>query len=146
MSRVPAAVTVWMVDLGVGSALEEVKGSLALVSDALVFTPKDDRLAERRYALGEMAQARRVRGSPVLMIVQGTGGETRRTAFYFVQPPPLEVPEEPARLALGGIGRNAKRRTRRQNAGYLGTWNREKKALVREWERQIQAAVEAARG
>jgi hypothetical protein len=28
---------------------------------------------------------------------------------------------------------------------YLGMWNREKKALLREWERQVKTAVAAAR-
>jgi hypothetical protein len=142
--RVPAAVTVWLVDLGSGSPIE-VRGSLALARDALVFTPKDESLPERRVALREIAQARRLRGSPVLMIVRDVGTEPTRVAFYFVQPPPLEVPDEPTRVAMWGIGRSAKRRVRRQNTSYLGSWNREKKALLVEWERQVRVAVEAAR-
>jgi hypothetical protein len=142
---VPASVTVWMVDLGTGSLGGEVRGSLALASDALVFTPKDDALPERRLALREIVQTRRLRGSPVLMIVREPGLTPSRVAFYFVQPPPLEVPMEPARVAMWGIGRSAKRRVRRQNASYLGNWNREKKELLVEWERQVRRAVEAAR-
>jgi hypothetical protein len=134
-----------MVDLGAGSPAGEVRGSLALASDALVFTPKDDALAERRIALREIAQTRRLRGSPVLMIVREPDAQPSRVAFYFVQPPPLEVPMEPARVAMWGIGRSAKRRVRRQNASYLGNWNREKKALLVEWERQVKRAVEAAK-
>jgi hypothetical protein len=134
-----------MVDLGTGSPVGEVRGSLALAGDALVFTPKDDALPERRLPLREIAQTRRLRGSPVLMIVRDPGLQPARVAFYFVQPPPLEAPLEPARVAMWGIGRSAKRRARRQNASYLGTWNREKKALLVEWERQVRRAVGAAR-
>jgi hypothetical protein len=79
------------------------------------------------------------------MIVRDPGLQPARVAFYFVQPPPLEVPLEAARVAMWGIGRSAKRRARRQNASYLGSWNREKKALLVEWERQVKRAVEAAK-
>jgi hypothetical protein len=133
-----------MVDLGTGPSTE-VRGSLALASDELVFTPKDDVFPERRIALREIKEARRLRGSPVLMVVHEPGAQPSRVAFYFVQPPPLEVPMEPARVAMWGIGRSAKRRVRRQNASYLGNWNREKKAVLVEWERQVKRAVEAAR-
>jgi hypothetical protein len=142
----PAPVTVWVVELGLGSPTEDVKGSLALASDVLVFTPRDERHAERRYPLREVVRARRLRGSPVLMILRHTPEGERRTAFYFVQPPPLEGPEEPPRIGLGGIGRSTKRKVRRQNVSYLGLWNKEKKAVLREWERQVKAAVAAARG
>jgi hypothetical protein len=142
---VPATVTVWAVELGPESAQEEVKGSLALASDAIVFTPRDDRRPERRYALRDVEQTRRLRGSPVLLIVRNTAEGPRRTAFYFVQPPPLERPDLPERPTFGGFGRNSQRKVRRQNASYLGVWNREKKALLREWERQVKTAVEAAR-
>jgi hypothetical protein len=141
----PASVTVWAVELEPGSSLEEVKGSLALASDALVFGPRDERHPERRYALRDVVQARRLRGSPVLMIVRQTPEGPRRTAFYFVQPPPLELPDVSTRPGLGGRG-TTRRRVRRQNVSYLGMWNREKKALLREWERQVKTAVAATKG
>jgi len=141
----PAAVTVWTVELGPRSRLDEVRGVLALVGQELLFTPRDQPDAERRYALKDVVQARRVRGSPVLMLVRETPDGPRRTAFYFVQPPPLEAVETAQRPSLGGLGRNPKRRIRRQNASYLGLWSREKKALLREWERQVKTAVRAAR-
>lgn len=140
----PASVTVWAVELGPESSLEEVKGSLALASEELVFTPRDAQHGERRYALREVAQARRLRGSPVLMILRQAPEGPRRTAFYFVQPPPLER-DEPVRTSPLGLGRNTKRKVRRQNVSYLGLWNKEKKALLREWERQVKTAVAAAR-
>ncbi|MGZ8593455.1 MAG: hypothetical protein ACXWXQ_06225 [Actinomycetota bacterium] len=140
----PASVTVWCVEIGADALPEDVKGSLALTSDALVFTPRADR-PERRYPLREIAQARRLRGSPVLMVARETPEGLRRTAFYFVQPPPLDRPDIPARPSPMGLGRNTTRKARRQNVSYLGMWNREKKALLREWERQVKRAVAAAR-
>jgi hypothetical protein len=142
----PAAVTVWMVELGPTSRLEEVRGSLALLEDALVFTPRDRPDTEHRYVLREVSRTRRLRGSPVLVILRETPAGTRKTAFYFVQPPPLERPSLETRPTLGGIGRNSKRKVRRQNASYLGLWNREKKAVLREWELEVKAAVESAKG
>ena len=141
----PAPVTVWAVELGLSSALEEIKGSLSLTSDALVFTPRDDGRQPERFPLAEISKARRLRGSPVLMVARGQGDGAKRFAFYFVQPPPLERPEPIAqRPTPFGIGRNTKRKVRRQNVSYLGMWNQEKKALLREWERQVRAAVGAA--
>lgn len=138
----PATVTVWAVELGPAAPPAEVRGRLALASDALVFSPRDEGHPERRYPLGEIVRARRVRGSPILMIVRRGGGGTRRTAFYFVQPPPLPKTEEVTPTST--LRRNTKRRARRQNVGYLGTWNREKKALLREWERQLRTAARTA--
>ena len=145
MERMPAPITVWAVDVGPGSALEEVKGSLTLATDALVFTPRDGARPERRFPLGEISRVRRLRGSPVLLVTRGTEGEPLRTAFYFVQPPPLERPDAVDRPSPFGVGRNTKRKVRRQNVSYLGLWNKEKKALLVEWERQLRGAVTAAR-
>lgn len=142
----PAAVTVWMVELESTSRLEEVQGSLALLEDALVFSPRDRPGTEHRYALREVRRARRLRGSPVLVILRDTPAGARKTAFYFVQPPPLERPNLETRPSLGGVGRSSKRKVRRQNASYLGLWSREKKAVLREWEEEVKAAVESARG
>ena len=138
-------VTVWAVELGPEAPLDEVKGSLSLASDSLVFTPRDERRPEQRYRLAEISTARRLRGSPVLMVVREAGGLPLRTAFYFVQPPPLERSDTPTRPTPFGSGRSSKRKVRRQNVSYLGMWSKEKKALLREWERRVQAAVSAAR-
>jgi hypothetical protein len=144
MAAMPVAVTVWAVELGATASTAEVRGRLALASDALVFSPRDERLPERRFPLAEIARARRVRGSPVLMIFQRGAEGTRRVAFYFVQPPPL--PKTVEVTPTSTLRRNTKRRARRQNVGYLGTWNREKKELLREWERQVRTAAQAAQG
>jgi hypothetical protein len=144
MAAMPASVTVWAVELGPAAPPAEVRGRLALASDALIFSPKDERMPEQRVPLGEIVRARRLRGSPVLMIFQRGGAGTRRIAFYFVQPPPL--PKTVEVTPTSTLRRNTKRRARRQNVGYLGTWNREKKALLREWERQVRTAAQAAKG
>jgi hypothetical protein len=137
-------VTVWVVELGRGADVAGVKGSLALAADALLFRPAEQDRPERRFALVEIAKVRRLRGSPVLMLVHG-GPVKRRTAFYFVPPPPLERPEGTTRPMPFALGGNTKRKVRRQNVSYLGMTNAEKKELVREWERQVRTAVDAAR-
>jgi hypothetical protein len=81
----------------------------------------------------------------VLVILREGPSGPRKTAFYFVQPPPLERPNLETRPSLGGVGRNSKRKVRRQNASYLGLWNREKKAVLREWELEVKAAVASAK-
>ena len=135
----PAPTTVWAVELGPRSSLEEVKGSLSMTSDGLVFTPRDERRPTQTLAFAEIARVRRLRGSPVLMVVSRGANGTARTAFYFAQPPPLERPDETtSRPTPFGLGRTTKRKVRRQNVSYLGAWNAEKKELLREWERQLR--------
>jgi hypothetical protein len=142
----PASVTVWAVDVGPGASSDEVKGSLSLSSDALIFTPRDEARPERRFALAEITKIRRLRGSPVLLVMrEGPGSDPLRTAFYFVQPPPLERPDDETRIRPMGVGRNTKRKVRRENVSYLGLWNKEKKAVLMEWERQLRGAINASR-
>jgi hypothetical protein len=122
-----------------------VKGSLALETAALVFTPGDGHAAERRYPLAEVSRARRLRGSPVLLIVHEPARPARRTAFYFVQPPPLAPPDESRKAILGPLASGSPRKVRRRNASYLGVSNRQMKQVLREWERAVQEALTAAR-
>jgi hypothetical protein len=80
------------------------------------------------------------------MVERTTASGPRRTAFYFVQPPPLSAiigtkVERPSGLAAF---RNPKRKARRDNVGYLGLTNREKKALLTEWVGAVRAATGAA--
>lgn len=142
----PVPVTVWAVELVPGARPEEVRGSLALEADALVFTPRDEASMARRLPLATLVKVRRLRGSPVLMVVREEGGAQARTAFYFVQPPPLDRPETPPRPGFLGFQRNVERKARRQNLGYFGVWNRKKKVIVREWERAVRSALRGARG
>ena len=141
----PSPVTVWTVELEPGSSLKEVQGSLALETEALVFTPREGHGSERRYPLAEIARARRLRGSPVLLIVHDPSLGPRRTAFYFVQPPPLVPPDESRKAVLGPLAGGSPRKVRRRNASYLGISNRQKKQVLREWERAVQEALTAER-
>jgi len=143
MGAMTASVTVWLVPLGRGASMEGVKGSLAIADDALEFTLTDDPLGVKRWSLAEVTRARRLRGSPVLLVALGRGAE--RLAFYFVRPPPLQPPEEPLRPSLGGFGRPTKRRVRRRNVTYLGMANRDLREQLREWEIRVRAAVDAAK-
>jgi hypothetical protein len=147
---VPAFVTVWAVELGRGASLQEYKGTLSVSDGALLFTPKKEEEETRalRIPFGDVAKVKRLRGSPVLLVAHGHSGRPTQTAFYFVQPPPIEAPEGSATLRPTpfSFGRNGKRRVRRQNVSYLGVWNREKKAQLREWEQDLRERVASARG
>jgi len=142
----PEAVIVWAVQLRSGLTHER-KGTLSLEVDALAFAA-DDGSGRVRIAFEAVRKARRLRGSPVLLVTHDLDGRTERTAFYFAQPPPLEAPagdrlERPSPLAFGRGGR---RKARRQNVGYLGTWNRELKAAVAEWEQAVREGVRGSEG
>jgi len=143
----PRPVTAWAVELGPQVAQDDVKGTLALEGDALAFSPADEAHPFVRIPLVSISKVRRLRGSPVLMVVHGTESAVRRTAFYFAQPPPLGVlmgqqtTERPAGLSAF---RNPKRKARRDNVGYLGVTNREKKGLITEWVRAVRAAAGTA--
>jgi hypothetical protein len=140
-------VTVWAVELGPETAKDDVKGTLVLEGDALAFAPADEAHTTVRIPLVSVSKVRRLRGSPVLMVVHGAREASRRTAFYFAQPPPLgallgqEQMERPRGLEAF---RNPKRRARRDNVGYLGVTNREKKAVLTEWVRAVRAALGTA--
>src|SRR5581483_8398437 len=94
----------------------------------------------------DLRKARRVLGSPVLIVTHAAGARTERVAFYFVQPPPLEpvAPESTDRRGMLSMARQTRRKTRRINAGYLGTWNQAKKRELVEWQEAIRAAIREA--
>jgi hypothetical protein len=142
MGTMPEAVTVWMVELSPGLAAQDRRGTLSLQPDVIAFVASDGS-EDLRIPLAQVRKARRLRGSPVLVVAHDAGGRAARTAFYFVQPPPLEDfrGEGPERPAPPGFRRNSRRRARRQNIGYLGTWNRQLKADIEEWEQAIRHAV-----
>ena len=112
--------TVWAVELGKDVQPDEIRGTLELATQALLFTPSDDARTPLRFPLSEIRKVRRLRGSPVLMVERTSTSGTRRTAFYFVQPPPLNAilgttVERPSGLSAF---RNPKRKARRDNVGY----------------------------
>ena len=141
-------VRVWAVELGQGARPTEREGRLSLEGDALRFEPSTEGAATLALPFADVTKVRRLRGSPVLMVVCHLGGREVRTAFYFVQPPPLTAFTEggtDTRMSLPML-RNPKRKARRDNVGYLGLMNREKKDALESWERAVRAAVAAARG
>ncbi|MGZ8625034.1 MAG: hypothetical protein ACXWYQ_12855 [Actinomycetota bacterium] len=142
------SVRVWAVELGQGARPTEREGRLSMEDGALRFEPSKEGQTTLALAFADVKKVRRLRGSPVLMVVGRLGGREVRTAFYFVQPPPLTAFTEDrtdTRLSLPAL-RNPKRKARRQNVGYLGLMNREKKDALMAWERAVQAAGAAARG
>jgi hypothetical protein len=149
MGPVEDHVTVWAVDLGRDALLKERRGTLSLDAGALRFEPAAEGQPEVLIALAEIRKVRRLKGSPVLLVVRPWEGGDRITAFYFVQPPPLEAfrrdTPEPRQPGFAGL-RSPRRRARKQNVGYLGMSNRQKKAELVAWERAVREAVARARG
>ena len=150
----PEDVTVWMVRLDRGQAGDNIKGTLALGDDAVVFTDSRSS-AQMRIPLTGLRKPKRVRGSPILMLIDQSEAGTRRTAFYFSQPPPLRPPE-PGTTSLPGAGlssrpmgafgafrRTSKRRHMRTNIGYLTTMNANHKTVIDAWVAEIGARLDA---
>lgn len=148
MEVMPDDVRVWAVDLEEGSSLNEREGSLSLQADVLRFEPSKEGSRALSITLRDVTKAKRLKGSPVLLVLSRQGERVARTAFYFAQPPPLTAftAERPDTRPSLAAFRNPKRKARRDNVGYLGLTNRKKKALVMEWEDAVRTAVAAARG
>jgi hypothetical protein len=130
---------VWMVHLGAGRKSLEVRGTLTLGESGLQFVEKKTG-ADIRFGYGSIRRAKRIRGSPVLMVDWRKDGEDRKTAFYFSQPPPLEpMPRsptiEPPRGPLGPFTRAtpSKRQVARMNLAYLRSTSVASKGLLRAW-------------
>jgi hypothetical protein len=150
----PEATTVWMVRLDRGQVEVDVRGTLALDPEAIVFTEARSGL-EHRIPIHAMQQPKRVKGSPILMIAHTIDGVPRRVAFYFSQPPPLRPPEPGmSSLPEGGLGgrpmgafgafrRSSKRRHMRTNLGYLTTANAGYKQVIQEWVVEIDSRMRA---
>ena len=138
-----------MVRLGSGSDLRDVRGTIAMADDAVVFSERDQH-KEHRISLSAIRKAKRVRGSPILMLFHDEGGARRRTAFYFTSPPPLEPPEAssagtPTVIGVmpggGPSGRRARKRTMRANVRYLSGANVDLKDEIETWARAIRDAI-----
>jgi hypothetical protein len=147
----PEPVTVWMVQLGSGTA-SDVEGTLRLDVDALVFE-HGAKPAELRFPYATIAKVRRVLGSPVVVVEWTEDAQGKRTAFYFAQPPPLHppTPEELATSSerpLGPLAQKramSKRRHTRSNLGYLAIRARGTKPLVQAWTSELRIRVRDAR-
>jgi hypothetical protein len=139
---VPESTIVWMVQLGAGIPPTDVRGRLRLGETGLEFTPVKPG-DEARIEYAEIRKAKRIRGSPVLLVQWNRGGAKRRTAFYFSQPPPLTpVSRSPTLEPPGPLGpftraTPSKRQVARMNLGYLHSSNAANRELLREWERAV---------
>ena len=145
----PDSTIVWLVHLGVGIPPTEVRGRLVLGETGLEFTavaPGAD--ATIQYA--EIRKARRIRGSPVLLVDWLHEGAKRRTAFYFSQPPPLKAEERSPTVVppgpLGPFTRStpSRRQVARMNLGYLRSTSVTNRELLREWERAVSERMNGA--
>jgi hypothetical protein len=142
MVRMVDEAVVWMVPLVKGGA-EEHRGTLRFEDGSVVFT---DRRATDRVAIpvGDIKKAKRVRGSPILLLTLGDGASRREVAFYFAPPPPLK-PTKPIRPKVSPFGgvRDADRTTKkvmRTNVSYLHQANANLKAEIEGWLRAIREA------
>lgn len=136
---VPEPVTVWMVKLRRGGDLREVKGTLRMGEDALVFVERRTEL-ETRLLFSDTIKVRRVIGSPVLVVSGRDGaGTDSDTAFYFVQPPPLPGTESYAAPPTSVRHQTTRRRQRRQGLGYLTGRARGTRTTIKEWVEELRA-------
>jgi hypothetical protein len=147
-------VTVWLVHLGRGEVDKDIKGSIDIEGDRLVFTPADGSEAQA-FAFTEMRRAKRLRASPVMVIEYVREGSRRETAFYFSQPPPLKpadptAPPLPGDLAPARRGpfdafrRSSKRRHMRNNISYLQRSGISKKELIQAWADEVASRIGAS--
>ncbi|MGZ8581360.1 MAG: hypothetical protein ACXWW9_08775 [Actinomycetota bacterium] len=139
-------VTVWRVQLRRGD-VHDREGTLRLEADALVFEDRES-ASEVKVPLAEIRSARRVKASPILIVVHDDDGDRVEVAYYFTQPPPLQAPDQ------GSIGttstgrplgpfaamrRTSKRRHQRQNVKYLATKSGGLKPTIQAWADEIGA-------
>jgi len=134
--------------------VHEYKGTIALGREGLVFT---ERKSGDEYVipLSSIRRAKRLRGSPVLMLRHGVA-ELLETAFYFAQPPPLRNRDEPRardddatriespfatmlRSTRGGRSHRPARE-RRTNAQYLTSASQGLREQIDEWVHAIDEA------
>ena len=144
MRLVPDPITVWMVRLERGWTAHDVKGTLSLEEDALVFTGSDERRS--RFAFEHVRSAKRVRGSPVLIVTTTQTGTQLRTAFYFAQPPPMEPDDTVPTVGFSLMRRpKSKRRVTRENARYLQVSNPVRKPTIQAWADAVTERIRPAR-
>ena len=149
--RVVEPVTVWMVHLGLqaGTKPPEVRGTLTLGEEGLEFVERKTG-ADVRFDYVSIRRAKRLRGSPVLLLDWTTGEANRKTAFYFSQPPPLEpVPRSATIDPRGPLGpftraTPSKRQVARMNLGYLRSTSVSNKQVVKAWAEAVSERMRRA--
>lgn len=143
----PEPTTVWMVRLRKGEMAER-KGLLSLDADGIVF--HDGSLTRSHtFPFEEVRRARRVKGSPILIVTHRDERGQVETAFYFTEPPPLQ-PADPFSVAetegrslspFAAMRRTSKRRHMRQNVGYLTARSGPRKEEIQDWVDEIRAGL-----
>jgi hypothetical protein len=139
-----------MVHLARGESPDGTPGTLTMDGEAVVFT--DDDLRTVRFERSTIRRAKRLRGSPVLELQWIKENTVRRTAFYFVKPPPLlrdrnPVPPPTTSLTAGPMGtlgamrKNSKRRQMRANTSYLQISGTDMRNEILEWAEEISALL-----
>lgn len=149
--RVVEPVTVWMVHLGLqaGAKAPEVRGTLNLGEEGLEFVERKSG-ADVRFDYASIRRAKRLRGSPVLLLDWTTGEAERKTAFYFSQPPPLEpVPRSATIDPRGPLGpftraTPSKRQVARMNLGYLRSTSVTNRQVVKAWAEAVSERMRRA--
>ena len=135
---VPEPVTVWMVKLRRGGDLREVKGTLLMGEDALVFVERKTEV-ETRLLFSDTSKVKRVIGSQVLVVRCDGADADADIAFYFVQPPPLPGVESHAPPPTSVFHQPSRRRQRRQGVGYLTGRARVTRTTIKEWVEELRA-------
>jgi hypothetical protein len=126
--------TVWMVSARTG--LNGRKGQLVLEEQSLVFQPESDRFGETAIDLADIKRIRRAKASPVLEIHLELPDTPRIIAFYFVEPPPMRLPDDRFRLFPRYFAR-------RSAIADLRKGNAMKREEVIEWYEEIEGKREA---
>jgi hypothetical protein len=145
-------VIVWMVHLALGDGRKptEVRGTLSLGDEGLEFVERKSG-ADVRFEYGSIRRAKRLHGSPVLLVDWNRGDEPRKTAFYFSQPPPLEPVSRSATIEprgpLGPFTRAtpSKRQVARMNLGYLRSTSVANREVVKAWAGAVTERIRSAR-
>jgi hypothetical protein len=125
--------TVWMVSARTG--LEGRKGQLTLRDRALVFVPESGQYGNSEFKLADISRVRRARGSPVLEIHLELPDAPRIVGFYFVEPPPIRLPDDRFRLFPRYLARRSAIRA-------LSKGNNLRREEVIEWFEDIERARE----
>jgi hypothetical protein len=148
MAQDLGSVTVWMVELNAGTPPTDTRGALSIGQDALVFEA-DGTASRTAIPFVDAQQAKRLRMSPVLLLRWRESARERQTAFYFVQPPPLDPPDEHLSVTPPGpfemFRRPSRRRQRRQNAGFLSVNAGHLRPTILAWAEEVQRRIAAAR-
>ncbi|MFL5799034.1 MAG: hypothetical protein ACJ77A_14035 [Actinomycetota bacterium] len=125
-------VRVWISRLG--TARNDVEGTLTLTPTHLRFDHRRGTDHEH-VPLSAIRKVSRPLGSPVLSVEYAKDDEHVRLAFFFAQPPPVDL----------GAPEFQTRRKRSDNAGFMWNQSGDVAAVVKSWRNAIRQAVRAAR-